>query len=140
MNITLEKSRIGSDGAFGRFLNDKGSHVCFTLEHAYENADGTFFTKLPPGKYTCKRRMSPRFKYEVFQIMNVPGHDFMEIHKGNFNGDSDGCILLGENVRPQFSGDLMLHESAVAFDAFMELQSGIEEWELTVNPICEEAG
>jgi hypothetical protein len=134
MNISLERSHIGSDGAFGRFFDVNDRHVCFTLEHAYLNADGTYSVKLPPGKYTCKRRMSPHFKYELFQILGVPGHDFIEIHKGNFNNDSDGCVLLGENVKPQFNGDLMLINSAVAFDAFMDLQHDVDEFELTVNP------
>lgn len=61
-------------------------------------------SRIPPGRYRCKRVKSPRFG-DVFQVLDVPDRSAILIHWGNFAGrvqtwDSnvEGCIELGEKA------------------------------------------
>lgn len=112
-------------GIFGVMLDD--GFKCETLEHAY--ADGpNFVAKVPIGTYKCIRRHSPKFGYDVFLISGIPDHDFVEIHKGNENKDSDGCTLLGLT-----RSGISITFSKMAFDSFMKHLTGINEFPLEVS-------
>lgn len=102
-----------------------------TLEHAYPE-NGLFVPKLASGKYVVKRHAPNRLPYETFEIQGVP--DFQGspvsgilIHVGNYNKDSEGCVLLGLHL-----GVGCILESKIAFEQFMETQSGLDEFNLEV--------
>ena len=71
--------------------------------------------------------------------MNVP--DFQGkpvskclIHIGNFNYDSDGCILIGESMITGLKGGIdMISDSGDTFKAFMFCQSGVDEFQLIIR-------
>ncbi len=65
--------------------------------------------------------------FETFEIRGVPGHTGILFHWGNYNQDSDGCVLLG-SAR---NGDMIVN-SREEFANFMELQKGINNFELVV--------
>lgn len=67
----------------------------------------------PSGQYELKITPSPKFKRRLPLLIDVPGHDGIRIHPGNFPMDTEGCILVG-NV---LSGDSVL-ESDDAFEKF----------------------
>jgi hypothetical protein len=86
---------------------------------------------LPDGTYTCKRRLSPEFGYELFEIMDVPGCTYIEIHVGNLQKDSKGCVCLGMGLG-KLGTQQMVTSSRVAFEKFMALQDGCDQFTLTV--------
>jgi hypothetical protein len=100
-----------------------GQAVCKTLERNYGGV-----LKIPAGTYTCQRRMSPHFGYEVFELQGVPGHNFIEIHIANWQTQLDGCIALGLTASPP-----MLQASHEAFEKFMALQNGVNEFQLKIE-------
>jgi len=51
---------------------------------------------IPVGDYSVKKHLSPS-KGECFQIENVIGRSHILIHKGNYNKDTLGCVLVGKN-------------------------------------------
>ena len=95
-----------------------------TLEHAFDDLT----TSVPVGVYTCRRYHSPKFGYDVFVLDGVPGHTFIEIHIGNYNKDSHGCILLGMH-----DAGYMIDHSREAFNSFMAVQAGLDTFELEVR-------
>lgn len=128
MDMRLKRDSFETAGIFGKLTSmDESCVVAATLEHAFIYGDG-IKAAMAPGVYTCKRRLSPHFGYELFQIMDVPDHDFIEIHRGNFNEDSEGCVLLGSTREGG-----MIAKSREAFDAFMKLQAGISTFTLVVE-------
>lgn len=131
MNLHLVARSANSDGVFGLLRDDQARDIAVTLEHSYF-FDGQWKSKLPAGEYTCTRYKSPHFGYELFLIQNVPGHDAMEIHIGNYNSDSHGCILVGHAVIKQANGDRMITESGKTFKNLMALQEGCDTFILTV--------
>ena len=49
---------------------------------------------IPEGEYEAHRIYSPKFG-KCFHIQDVPGRSEILIHKGNYNKDTHGCILVG---------------------------------------------
>jgi len=49
---------------------------------------------IPEGKYEVHRICSPKFG-KCFHVQDVPGRSEILIHKGNYNKDTHGCILIG---------------------------------------------
>lgn len=127
MNCTLTRLEYRADGVFSRLDLEDGTPFCVGLEHSYD-----LVPKVSVGTYTCRRRASPRFGYDVFEITNVPGHTFIEIHIGNFNEDSEGCVLIGEEIYLARTCQ-MITNSRETFDQFMALQEGVAEFLLIVK-------
>jgi hypothetical protein len=134
MNWNLKHNEFRSDGIFsvlsGSCLGGTFSYV--TIEHAFQQPDGLWAPKLKPGTYTCKRRLSPHFGVDVFQIMDVPNCDYIEIHPGNWNKDTNGCVCPGKAEVPSALGQ-MVTASDATFQAFMNLQSGVDSFQLVVE-------
>jgi hypothetical protein len=131
MNFTLTRYEVGEKGAYGNFVSQDGSCAIVSMERTYLQSDGTWAPKIPANTYTCKLYKSPHFGYMVFQIMDVPGHDHIEIHKANWERQLDGCVALGLSEQSFADGEMIVN-SKVAFDKFMALQTGVDEFKLTV--------
>lgn len=52
-------------------------------------------TAIPTGIYQVKLSMSNRFKRLMPEILNVKGFSGVRIHRGNYAGDSLGCLIVG---------------------------------------------
>lgn len=133
IELSLVRIQFREDGIFGSLKYPSGDELAVTLEHAYLDG-GDYWPKLPDGKYLCRRRFSPKFKIELFEILDVPQHDFIEIHIGNYNKDSDGCVLVGRNIIPV--GNVQaISASRMAFEDLMEYLDGVTEFSLTVSSL-----
>jgi hypothetical protein len=120
-----------------------GDRLCYTAEHSYPidpniPSNITWYTKLPPGKYTCQRGehrlayMPPGTPFDTFEVLAVPGHTgILCCHVGNKpQKDSDGCILAGMEMGVNF-----LLKSKLAFVKFMSFQTGINQFRLVVENV-----
>jgi len=137
MNLTLKRTDNREDGIFGVLTEtDSGKQVAVTLEHSYDSGlgNGSYAPKVPPGIYKCARGMhklhNMRQPFETFEVMGVKGHKGILFHVGNWNNDSEGCILVGHG----YGGDpRMISQSRMTFSKFMALQHGINEFTLIVE-------
>lgn len=132
MNLALVRKRNDESGVFGELrIPDTDAVVAMTLERAYSD-NGIWAPKVPPGEYICKRGThiieDGKGPFETFEVMGVPGHTGILFHMGNYNRDSQGCILLGRFVY----GNALV-KSAIAFDGFLNLMEGIDGFRLTVS-------
>lgn len=126
MNMTLKRREYRDDGIFGSLYDDHGNLFAVTLEHSYSCEP-----KIPTGIFKCVRSKhqlhSMTTDFETFEIEGVPNHQGLLFHWGNYNRDSEGCILLGAAE----SGDMIIR-SRGTFQAFMKLQTGCDQFELMV--------
>jgi hypothetical protein len=132
MNFTLTRNQIGQTGIFGTLNDESGNQIAVTLEHAFDTGDAGWSAKIAPGVYTCLRHPPVRFPFVTWELQNVP--DFQNepvsailIHPGNYNSDSDGCILVGD----ERNGDMIMN-SKVTLGKFMDLTSGLDSITLVV--------
>ena len=134
MGLTLLRDTYGKDGVLGALSNSAGVFPFRTLEHAYpSDLFGGYYPKVPAGKYTCKRgkhRLHGMTEdFETFEIQGVVGHSNILFHWGNFNSDSEGCVLVG---MPSKVEGLPIANSRKAFAYFMQSLAGLDEFELNV--------
>lgn len=137
MDLKLVRGQFRKDGIFGSLLDEYGNELAVTLEHAYQ--DGTdFWPKLPDGVYRCVRGIhhfnGATTGFETFEITKVPGHTGILFHVGNYNKDSDGCILVGRNIVP-IADCQAISASALTFDDLMDFLEEVNEFTLTVASI-----
>jgi hypothetical protein len=147
MNLILNRTKYCSDGIFGELLNDSGGFICCTLEHAFMTENGTYKAKVAAGEYLCKVGTGPLkngmhalhdgVPFVAYQIQNVPpfqGKPVANIlfHQGNFQNDSDGCVLLGKQMEHEEGGRFMLIESKIALSDFMKMQN-LDDFTIKIN-------
>lgn len=131
MDLTLTRTSCSKGGIFGKILDSKGNKIAFSLEHAYASG-GSWTPKILNGSYTCVRgnhRLHGMDKdFETFEITEVKGHSNLLFHWGNYNKDSEGCVLVGASIVKD-----MVTNSRVTFAKFMALQDGLDRFQLTVK-------
>lgn len=132
MDLTLTRNRFGANGIFGELNNASKNLNLVTLEHSFD-----LKPKLSPGTYTCVRGkhqlLDGKPPFVTFEITGVPdfqGNKVTKIlfHTGNWNVDSEGCVILGCLL-----GQGCVLESKIAFDRFMDLQTGCDSFTLVVD-------
>lgn len=110
MNLTLRRTHDTKDHTTG--LLQLGVHVFTTLEDAFHSPKVAGKTRIPQGTYDLDLRttspMAARYAERfgkthqgMIWLKNVPWFEFVYIHIGNDEDDTDGCILVGQTVDPQ---------------------------------------
>ena len=119
--IRVERSQ---DGIIGVLTID-GKAECFTLQP--DEADKHF--SIPVGNYACKRFHGKRWQ-DTFEIL-IPKHSALLFHSGNVEEDTEGCILLGEEVG-ELNGKRAVLASGKAFMRFMKKLDKEQEFNLVI--------
>lgn len=131
MKIILTHTSFTPEGIFGKLEDANGGHICYTLEHSYNNKP-----KLANGLYTCirgpHRLHNMTEDFITFEIKGIPDFDGKSVsgvlfHWGNFDKDSQGCVLLGST-----ENSTMIGNSRITFANFMKLLDGKDSFELEV--------
>lgn len=88
MELKLTRIDITDHGIFGHLSMNTGlGFNCVTLER--HDID------IPIGRYLISMYQSPEHGL-VPLLNNVPGRSMIEIHEGNWEFNSKGCILVGK--------------------------------------------
>lgn len=135
MNLTLTRNSYTPFGIFGALTDEANNQVCVTLEHSFDN-----LPKVAAGTYTCRRHPPNRLPYETWMLENVPDFQgkpvtYILIHVGNYNKDTDGCILVGRNIlpNPDAPSENMITSSENTFNRIKDLTVGLTSFTLTIK-------
>jgi hypothetical protein len=78
------------------FVTDEKGQVLisfYTLEQPWRN-NMPRISCIPQGSYKVVKRLSTKFKHH-FHILDVTGRSLILIHAGNYNIQTEGCIIVG---------------------------------------------
>lgn len=107
MSLELELFRAPSfKGATLGWLLADGEQFCRTLEDQIREVRGQPVaswkvpkaTAIPAGRYRVTLEHSARFGPDCPTINDVPGFSAIRIHGGNDADDTEGCVLVGDQV------------------------------------------
>ena len=105
LSITpLQLPRGGESEASPRGGLEGGPYFCDTLEptwrdyrHGGRKIKGR--SAIPEGRYPVVITYSPKMKQWLPLLVNVPMFSGIRIHAGNTAEDTQGCILVGQNLK-----------------------------------------
>lgn len=109
--VTLIRTIRCDDGVFGHLVEGDFHLVTAEPEMPREGNKGC----IPPGSYRCV--WEPYGKHKGYSVKGVPGFENIEIHGGNVESDTAGCVLLGTK-RGKLSGKEAILNSQTALTAF----------------------
>lgn len=100
MRLTLTRVTRVDDATIGKLEID-GIQTCYTLEDVVRppgvKIPGS--TAIPAGTYPVQITWSPKFRVDMPLLIGVPDFQGVRIHPGNTADHTDGCILVGMEVR-----------------------------------------
>ncbi len=110
----LRRFHSASEATLGLVSRENGTFVCFSLEDQNQDKKVPGETRIPVGSYQIQLRteggMAPkylaRFPWHkgMLHLRNVTGFEWVYIHIGNTDKDTDGCILVGDGCNYAESG------------------------------------
>ena len=133
MKLTLTRMAKRADYTIGRLANERGERICDTLEPTWRDYKGgekkvKGRSAVPEGTYRVVVTKSPRFGRYLPLLVGVPGFEGVRIHSGNTSRDTEGCILVGDNL---LVGRLLW--SRLALEKLMRLIGNEKEIFLTIK-------
>ena len=135
-DLELVRVAVAPDGCFGVLLIDGIPAGPVSLERTYPLAEsaprGPQFVKIPAGRYRCRRTIYQRGGYDTFEVTGVLGHSRLLWHAGNVEGDSEGCILVGQRFG-WFGSRPAVLDSRLGFAEFMRLTHGRSGFDLLIR-------
>ena len=104
MKLILTRHARRADYTIGRLEDENGKKICDTLEPIWRNYDGGEMkiprkSAIPEGSYRVVVTKSRRFQKYLPLLVGVPGFEGVRIHAGNTSRDTEGCILVGQNIQ-----------------------------------------
>lgn len=96
MELMLARDQEQATRTLGRLYVD-GRFECYTVEDV-RRPDGVKVkgeTAIPAGCYKLALRDSPRFGKDALWLLDVPGFEWILIHAGNTEKDTEGCLIVG---------------------------------------------
>ena len=104
MKLILTRHARRADYTIGRLEDENGMKVCDTLEPTWRDYKGGEMkipkkSAIPEGTYRVVVTKSRRFQKYLPLLVGVPGFEGVRIHAGNTSRDTEGCILVGQNLQ-----------------------------------------
>jgi hypothetical protein len=128
MLLKVQRVIHDNESTLGKLYVD-GKFICHTLEDEPRTEKVKGETRIPAGKYRVTlrteggfhqryvARFGAAFHKGMLWVRDVPGFEWILIHLGNTEQDTDGCILVGMTVRPNGRGGGEIAGSEIAYRA-----------------------
>jgi len=105
MELLLKRRPTADETTFGQLFID-GVVECHTLEDAIREVEGEPValwkihgkTAIPSGRYRVTLENSTRFGPDTITLNAVPGFTSIRVHTGNTAEDTEGCIIVGDQI------------------------------------------
>lgn len=108
MELLNRRISSGDEATLGTMfeVSNQPAFICYVLEDQFNEPKIKGETRIPPGRYQIKLRTEggmtvrygKRFDFHkgMLWLQDVPDFQFIYIHVGNKDDDSEGCLLVGD--------------------------------------------
>ena len=133
MELILKRLYDNHDSTVGH-LYINGEPYCMTLEDTYRHEKIDRKTRIPAGRYEIKlRKGSPLAKrYEkkhgtegMIWLQDVPNYQYVYMHIGNTERDTEGCILVAESIRQSVASNKIAQSIGNSTPIFKKLHKDV---------------
>lgn len=156
MELRLERRWFTRKSTIGELYIDN-VFECFTLEDVSrfpvkpaEMSDADYLalvervkvkheTAIAPLRYKLYVGFSEHFQRMMIHIQNVPGYSGCEIHSGNRDTDTDGCVLVGAKRGIDIIMQSLFAYGQVFGKVNRSLRRGEEVWLSVENNVAEDS-
>ena len=133
MKLILTRHARRADYTIGRLEDENGMKISDTLEPTWRDYKGGELkipkkSAIPEGTYRVVVTKSQRFQKYLPLLVGVPGFEGVRIHAGNTSRDTEGCILVGQNLQV---GKVLW--SRITLEKLMKLIENEKEIYLTIK-------
>ena len=133
MKLILTRIARKAEYTIGRLEDENGKRICDTLEPTWRDYKGGEMkipkkSAIPEGSYRVVVTKSQRFQKYLPLLVGVPGFEGVRIHAGNTSRDTEGCILVGQNLQV---GKVLW--SRITLEKLMKLIENEKEIYLTIK-------
>ena len=133
MKLILTRHARRADYTIGRLEDENGMKISDTLEPTWRDYKGGELkipkkSAIPEGTYRVVVTKSQRFGKYLPLLVGVPGFEGVRIHAGNTSRDTEGCILVGQNLQV---GKVL--RSRITLEKLMKLIENEKEIYLTIK-------
>lgn len=138
MNVSVIRYTDTGDESLSLFMiNTK--FRCYGLEDEKREVKVYGETRIPEGVYKLGLRkvgrwhnsaiskFGPEFHKGMLHVLDVPGFEYILIHWGNNDEDTDGCLLLGK--APNKDNNFISHSVDAYKEVYPEIAAAIENGE-----------
>jgi hypothetical protein len=135
VEILLSRVHARGSATIGEIrIDGDAARACWSLEDEVREVYGTPVadwkvpgkTAIPLGKYKVIVNRSERFKRMLPLLLDVEGFTGVRIHPGNTEADTEGCILVGDQLTKEQDA-ILGGTSRPAFERlFAEIQAAID--------------
>lgn len=128
MKLEVLRYSSGKDDTLGILFDVTNGRkfLCFTLEDEVRPNKVKGETRIPAGTYEVKLRSEgtlheqyklkfPDMHKGMLWVTNVPSFEYILIHIGNTDIDTDGCLLVGEGTYENIGNKGSLTNSTAAY-------------------------
>lgn len=137
MELLLKRFTSDAQSTLG-ILHINNVKECFTLEDEKRTVKVPGETRIPAGRYEVKfrkvdsgltlryrKRFPEWFTYHL-ELQGVPNFQYVYIHIGNTEKDSDGCILVGKGYKINNNAADTISNSTAAFtDVYKKISAAL---------------
>ena len=133
MKLILTRHARRADYTIGRLEDENGKKISDTLEPTQRDYKGGELkipkkSAIPEGSYRVVVTKSQRFQKYLPLLVGVPGFEGVRIYAGNTSRDTEGCILVGQNLQV---GKVLW--SRITLEKLMKLIENEKEIYLTIK-------
>jgi len=152
MELLVKRIATGDESTIGAMyvidrdaeVGDERSFRNFTMEDQPNEPKVPGETRIPAGRYRIKLRTeggmhgrySDKFDWHrgMLWLQDVPNFTFVYIHYGNYEKDTDGCILTGDGAQSNVLDDGMVMSSVSAYTRlYQEIIDEVENGEVWIT-------
>ena len=144
MEITLQRYSSNAESTLGLLLVDC-TFQCYSIEDEFRTQKVKGETRIPSGRFQIKLRteggfhlrylnkFGAQFHKGMLELQDVPNFKYILIHIGNDDGDTAGCLLVGNNPNNNQLGKGFVGGSTDAYKklyplVLKEILAGNEVW------------